>query len=92
MKLLINIAMERIYLLHPVGSKLWKEIGFPVCKKKNFVGLQAHRKRGRSARASPTPHHTSLEGRSARFISQPLSAPVVFVGPARFMFNADLGQ
>ena len=36
--------------------------------------LQAHRKRGKSARASPTPHHTLHEERSARFTAQPLSA------------------
>ena len=50
------------------------KIGFPVCKKENFAGLQAHRKRGKSARASPTPHHTLNEERSARFTAQPLSA------------------
>ena len=33
-----------------------------------------HRKRGKSARASPTPHHTLNEERSARFTAQPLSA------------------
>ena len=47
---------------------------FPVCKKENFTGLQAHRKRGKNARASPTPHHTLSEERSARFTAQPLSA------------------
>ena len=35
---------------------------------KNFAGL-AHRKRGKSASASPTPHHTLNEERSARFVS-----------------------
>ncbi|CAH3161849.1 unnamed protein product [Porites evermanni] len=53
-----------------------QKIGFPVCKKENFAGLQAHRKRGKSARASPTPHHTLNEERSARFTAQPLSALV----------------
>ena len=53
-----------------------KKIGFPVCKKENFAGLQAHRKRGKSARASPTPHHTLNEERSARFTAQHLSALV----------------
>jgi len=33
-----------------------------------------HRKRGKSARASPSPHHTSLEERTARFIAQPFPA------------------
>ena len=42
--------------------------------KENFAGFQAHRKRGKSARASPTPHHTLNEERSARFTAQPLSA------------------
>ena len=45
--------------------------------KENFAGFQAHRKRGKSARASPTPHHTLNEERSARFTVQPLSALVV---------------
>ena len=39
----------------------------------HFAGLQAHRKRRKSARASPTLHHTFSEERSARFIAQPLS-------------------
>ena len=54
-----------------------KKIGFPVCKKENFAGLEAHRKRGKSARASPTPHHTLNEERSARFTAQPLSALII---------------
>ena len=33
-----------------------------------------HRKGGKSARVSATPHHASLEERSVRFINQPLSA------------------
>ena len=49
-------------------------MGFPVCKKENFAGLQAHWKRGKSARASPTPHHILNEERSARFTAQHLSA------------------
>ena len=40
----------------------------------NFAGLQTHRKRGKSARASLTPHHTLNEERSARFTAQHLSA------------------
>ena len=56
---------------------LWKEfiyftlcsltLQIPVCKKENFTGLQVYRKRGKSARASPTPHHTLNKERSARF-------------------------
>ena len=58
MKLFIDIVMKRIYLFYIVAWNYRKKIGFPVCKKENFAGLQAHRKRGKSARASPTPHHT----------------------------------
>ena len=47
-----------------------------VFVKSNFAGLQAHRKRWKSARASPTPHHTLNEERTARFTAQPLSALV----------------
>ena len=66
--------MKRIYLFNIVAWNYRKKTGFPVCKKENFAGLQAHRKRGKSARASPTPHHTLNEERSARFTAQPLSA------------------
>ena len=74
MKLFIDIVMKRIYLFNIVAWNYRKKIGFPVCKKENFAGLQAHRKRGKSARASPTPHHSLDEERSARFIAQPLPA------------------
>ena len=60
-----------------------KKIGFSVCKKENFAGLQAHRKRGKSARASPTPHHTLNEERSARFTAQHLSALLLTLHGAR---------
>ena len=43
---------------------------------KNSAGLRAHRKHGKSTRASPTPHHTSIEEWSACFIAQTLSALV----------------
>ena len=76
MKLFINVVMKRIYLFNTVAWNYRKNIGFPVCKKENFVVLREHRKRGKSARAIPTSHHTLLEERSARFIAQPLSAPV----------------
>ena len=66
MKLFINIVMKRIYLFHTAGWNYRKKIEFPVCKKENFAGLRAHRKRGKSARVSPTPHHTSLEERTHR--------------------------
>ena len=66
--------MKRIYLFNIVAWNYRKKIGFPVCKNENFAGLKAHRKRGKSARASPTPHHTLNEERSARFTAQPLSA------------------
>ena len=74
MKLFIDIVMKRIYLFNIVAWNYRKKIGFPVCKKENFAGLQAHRKRGKSARASQTPHHTLNEERSACFTAQPLSA------------------
>ena len=57
----IDIVMKRIYLFNIVAWNYRKKIGFPVCKKENFAGIQAHRKRGKSARASPTPHHTLNE-------------------------------
>ena len=72
MKLFIDIVMKRIYLFNTVAWNYRKQIGFPVYKKKKFAG-PAHRKRGKNARASPTPHHTLNEERSARFITQPLS-------------------
>ena len=76
MKLFIDIVMKRIYLFNIVAWNYRKKIGFPVCKKENFAGLQAHRKRGKSARASPTPHHTLNEEQSARFTAQHLCALV----------------
>ena len=79
MKLFIDIVMKRIYLFNIVAWNYRKKIGFPVCKKENLADLQAHRKRGKSARASPTPHHTLNEERSARFTAQPLSALVLLV-------------
>ena len=79
MKLFINIFMKQIYLFNIVASNYRKKIGFPVCPKENFTGLQAYRKSGKSARASPTPHHTLNEERSARFTAQPLSALVLAV-------------
>ena len=66
--------MKQIYLFNNVAWNYRKKIGFPVCKKENLAGLQAHRKHGKGARASPTPYHTLNEERSARFTAQPLSA------------------
>ena len=65
--------MKRIYLFNIVAWNYRKKIGFPVFKKENFAGLEAHRKRGKSARATRTPHHTLNEERSARFSAQHLS-------------------
>ena len=76
--------MKQIYLFNIVASNYRKKIGFPVCPKENFTGLQAYRKSGKSARASPTPHHTLNEERSARFTAQPLSSLVLAVCP-RFL-------
>ena len=61
MKLFIDIVMKRIYLFNISAWNYRKKIGFPVCKKENFAGLEAHRKRGKNARTSPTPHHTLNE-------------------------------
>ena len=69
MKLFIDIVMKRIYLFNTVAWNYRKKIGFLVCKKENFAGLQAHRKRGKS-----TPPHTLNEKQSARFTAQHLSA------------------
>ena len=76
MKLFIDIAMKQIYLFNILAWNYRKKIWFPVCKKENFAGLQAHRKHGKSARASPIPHHTLNEEQSASFTAQHLSALV----------------
>ena len=67
MKLFIDIVMKRFYLFNILAWDYRKKIGFPVCKKENFASLQAHRKREKNTRASPTPHHPLNEERSARF-------------------------
>ena len=87
MKLVIDIVMKRIYLFNIVAWNYRKKIGFPICKKENFAGLQAHRKRGKSARASPTPHQTLKEERSARFTAQHLSALVPIGGHVRDLLS-----
>ena len=70
----------------PLGWNYRKKIGFPVCKKGNFAGLQAHRERGKSPRGSPTPHHTLKWGAERSFHrptfirpdSEPLLPPKLF--------------
>jgi len=48
-----------------------------------FSWLETQRRRRKSARTNPTPHHTSLEERSARVvIAQPLSALHATVRPS----------
>ena len=74
MKLFINSVMKLIYLFSTVAWNYGKKIGFPVCKKENLTCPQAHRKRVKNARVSPTPHHTLNEERSARFTAQRSSA------------------
>ena len=74
MKLFIDTVMKRIYLFNIVAWTYREKIGFPVCKMENFAGLQAHRKRRKSARTRLTRHHTLNEERSARFTAQHLSA------------------
>ena len=49
-------------------------MSFPVCGEEIFGSHWLHRKRGRSARASPSPHHTLAQERTARFTAQPFSA------------------
>ena len=40
MKLFTDIAMKRIYLFNIVAWNYRKKIGFPVCKKENFAGIE----------------------------------------------------
>ena len=85
MKLFINTAMKQIYLFNIVAWNYRKEIGFPVCKKENFPGLQAYRKRGKSARASPTPHLTLNEERIERSFHR-----ATFIRPEKGIFCKEL--
>ena len=85
MKLFIDIVMKRIYLFNIAAWNYRKKIGFPVCKRENFAGLQAHRKRGKSARASPTPHHTFMK--SGALVSPPNIYPPWFKSTPRNMRN-----
>ena len=73
MKLFIDIVMKRIYLFNIVAWNYRKKIGFPVCRKENFAGLLAHRKRGKSARASPS----HIKWRAERSFHRP-----TFIRPA----------
>lgn len=43
----------------------------PVGREESFADFISHQKRGESARASPTAHHTFQEERTARFTAQP---------------------
>ena len=63
-RLFIDIVTKRIYLFNIVARNFRKKLGFSVCKKEISPAF----KRGKSARASPTP--------SARFTAQHLSAPL----------------
>ena len=49
-------------------------MSFPVCREEIFGSHLLHRKRGRSARASPSPHYTLAQERTARFTARPFSA------------------
>ena len=89
----IDIVVKRIYLFNIVAWNYRKKTGFPVCKKENFAGLQAHRKRGKSASASPAPHHKLNEERSARFTAQHLSAlPVIFQSRISHQFCSEISN
>ena len=75
MKLFINIVVKGIYLFYTVAWNYRKKIGLQVCKKEFFFGLEAHRKRGKSVRASPTLHHTLHESGALVSPPQPLIRP-----------------
>ena len=64
--------------LYPPCWKVWlkKETGNAQPGACVDVLPRCYRKRGKSARASPTPHHTLNEEQSARFTAQHLSALV----------------
>ena len=77
MKLFINIVMKKKLSGQHCSLKLQKENRISGLQMENFPDLQGRRKRGKSVRASPTPHHTFNEERSARFTAQPLSGLAV---------------
>ena len=77
MMLFINTVLKRIYLF--VALNYGKKIGFPVFRKENFACLQAYRKRGKSARASPTPPHTLNEEREKCSFHRP-----TFIRPVQY--------
>ena len=52
-------------------------MSFPVCGEEIFGSHELHRKRGRSARASLSPHHTLDQEPTARFTARPFSALLV---------------
>ena len=68
-KLCVNTIIKLVYIVHTVGWNYRKKIGFPVCRKSKFHPPSKHRKRGKSPRASPSPHQISLEQRSACFVA-----------------------
>ena len=78
--------MKQIYLFNIVARNYRQKIGFPVCKKKNFAGLQVHRKSGKSARASPSPQHSSPRKCFLDFYSW---SPLSWVSKS---FRQDIGQ
>ena len=66
------------------GSKINKETSFPVRREDVFGSYLLHRKRGRNARASLSPHHTLDQEQTARFTARPFSALVdMIVAPLR---------
>ena len=48
-------------------------MSYPVRREEIFGSHLLHQKRGRSARASPSPHHTLAQERTARFTARPFS-------------------
>ena len=72
MKLFIDIAMERIYLCDIVAWNYKMKIGFPVCKKENFAGLQAHRKpEARKERSCQSYSASHIKWRAERSFHRP---------------------
>ncbi len=57
---------------------------FPVTPRQLFSSPCLRRKSGKSARASPTPHHTLHKARTARFIAQPSPALMLTCMHERF--------
>ena len=51
-----------------------RKVDFRFVERKFLAAIKSHRKRGRSARASPSPHHTLDQERTAHFTARPFSA------------------